>query len=170
MGYAASEHKKGVQMNVQEEIRPKDEIIELTANIDDMTGEELGLALEEILKAGAVDVYMLPAIMKKNRPGTILNVLTREDKKEEVIRAVFKNTNTIGVREKLMQRYVLKREMDHVETPLGVVRVKRSEGYGVRRAKPEHDDMAGIAAENHMTLMEVKDLVKSCMNKKAAGT
>ena len=147
-------------MNVNGEIRPKDEIIELTANIDDMTGEELGLALEEILKAGAVDVYMLPAI---------LNVLTREDKKEAVIRAVFRNTNTIGVREKLMQRYVLKREMDHVDTPLGAVSLKRSEGYGVRREKPEHDDMARIAEENHMTLMEVKDLVKSCIIKKAAG-
>lgn len=169
MGSAAPWHKKGVQMNVNGEIRPKDEIIELSANIDDMTGEELGLALEEILKAGAVDVYMLPAIMKKNRPGTILNVLTREDKREAVIRAVFKNTNTIGVREKLMQRYVLKREMDHVETPLGAVSLKRSEGYGVRREKPEHDDMVKIAAENDMTLMEVKDLVKSCMIKKAAG-
>ena len=59
--------------------------------------------------------------------------------------------------------------MDHVETPLGVVSLKRSEGYGVRRVKPEHDDMAKIAKENHMTLMEVKDLVKSCMINKAAG-
>ena len=69
-----------------------DEIYELSCNLDDMTGEELGFAMEVLLSAGALDVYTLPIGMKKNRPGVMLNVLCRPEKREELVRLLFLHT------------------------------------------------------------------------------
>ena len=74
-----------------------DEIYELSCNLDDMTGEELGFAMEVLLSAGALDVYTLPIGMKKNRPGVMLNVLCRPEKREELVRLLFLHTtNHLG--------------------------------------------------------------------------
>ncbi len=137
----------------------KDYIIELSANVDDMTAEELGFAFEKLLEAGAVDVSAVPAVMKKNRPGHILNVLCKEDKRDTVVKAMFKHTRTIGVREKLMERYVLEREENKIDTPLGSVGIKTVSGYGEIRSKLEFDDLSRIASEHDMSIREVTEYI-----------
>ena len=137
-----------------------DRITELACNLDDMTGEEIGFAVEELLKGGAVDVWTSAIQMKKNRPGTLLTVLCKEEAKEDVIRQIFRLTTTIGIRETLHRRYVLDREIASAECAHGTVRKKVVSGYGVSREKPEYEDVAAIAREKGLSLKEaVKDML-----------
>ena len=136
-----------------------DSVYELNCNIDDMTAETIGFAVEKIREAGAVEVFTTAVMMKKNRPGTLLTVLCREAQKEAVVQAVFKHTATIGIRETLCRRYVLARTEETVETALGPVRRKVSSGYGVQRAKFEHDDLAALAEKNGLSLTEVMEKI-----------
>ena len=133
-----------------------DTIAQLECNVDDMTAEELGFAMETILAAGALEVYTVPVGMKKSRPGTLLSVLCHEDQKEKLVQVIFKNTTTIGVREHSCSRYTLKRSFETVHTPYGEVQKKVSSGYGVTREKYEYEDLARIAREQGMSLAEVK--------------
>ena len=83
----------------------KDSIRILEANIDDSTPEELGLAMEKIFAAGAVDVNFIPCQMKKNRPGILLKAIVSEmEKAENVADAIFLYITTIGVRQYAAQR------------------------------------------------------------------
>ena len=132
------------------------EVLELSCNVDDMTAEAIGFAMERLFDGGALEVYTVPIGMKKSRPGTLIRVMTHEDKKEELVRLMFKYTTTIGIRETVTHRYVLDRSFDHVHTPYGEVQVKRSSGYGVSREKLEHEDLARIAREQNLSLDEVK--------------
>ena len=136
-----------------------DEIYELSCNLDDMTGEELGFAMEVLLSAGALDVYTLPIGMKKNRPGVMLNVLCRPEKREEMVRLLFLHTTTIGVRETRHDRYILRREEQTLQTPIGPVRGKSVEGYGVRRSKPEYEDLRRIALEQGISLRQAREMI-----------
>ena len=133
-----------------------DSVLQLECNVDDMTAEELGFAMETILEAGALEVYTVAAGMKKSRPGTILCVLCHEDAKETLVRVIFRNTTTIGVREHRCSRYTLKRSFETVQTPYGDVQKKLSSGYGVAREKYEYEDLARIAREQGMSLAEVR--------------
>lgn len=132
-----------------------DSVLQLECNVDDMTAEELGFAMEMILEAGALEVYTVAAGMKKSRPGTILCVLCHEDAKETLVRVIFRNTTTIGVREHRCSRYTLKRSFETVQTPYGDVQKKLSSGYGVTREKYEYEDLARIAREQGLSLTEV---------------
>ena len=136
-----------------------DSVYELNCNIDDMTAETIGFAVEKIREAGAVEVFTTAVMMKKNRPGTLLTVLCREAQKEAVVQAIFKYTATIGIRETLCRRYVLARTEETVETALGPVRRKVSSGYGVQRAKFEHDDLVALAEKNGLSLAEVMEKI-----------
>ena len=133
----------------------KDTITELNCNIDDMTAEEIGFATKALLDAGAVDVFTVATVMKKGRPGTLLTVLCKEDKKDTIIRSIFANTTTIGIREKICDRYILSRDIRKVDTPYGEVRVKVSEGYGVKRSKTEYDDISAIAEKTGKSVMDL---------------
>ncbi len=133
-----------------------DSVLQLECNVDDMTAEELGFAMEMILEAGALEVYTVAAGMKKSRPGTILCVLCHEDAKETLVRVIFRNTTTIGVREHRCSRYTLKRSFETVQTPYGDVQKKLSSGYGVTREKYEYEDLARIAREQGLSLTEVR--------------
>ena len=133
-----------------------DNVLQLECNVDDMTAEELGFAMETILEAGALEVYTVAAGMKKSRPGTILCVLCHEDAKETLVRVIFRNTTTIGVREHRCSRYTLKRSFETVQTPYGDVQKKLSSGYGVTREKYEYEDLARIAREQGLSLVEVR--------------
>jgi uncharacterized protein (TIGR00299 family) protein len=136
-----------------------EEICELSCNVDDMTGEAIGFAMDKLFEAGALDVYTVPIGMKKSRPGILIHVMCRESDKEAMIRAIFKHTTTIGIRESNLCRYVLDRHMETVETPYGVVRYKVSSGYGVERKKFEYDDLSRIAKENNISIAEAVFLV-----------
>lgn len=141
----------------------KDQVTELACNLDDMTAEEIGFAMDRLLEAGALDVYTIAINMKKNRPGTMLCVLTKEEKKEEMIRLLFKHTTTIGIRETVMHRSILKRETETIHTPCGAVRCKKVSGYGTERQKLEYEDLARIAREQDLSLSDVRMLVETAI-------
>lgn len=136
---------------------PIDAIVELRCNVDDMTGEAIGFALEQLLVSGALDAFTVPVGMKKSRPGVLITVLCREEKKEAMVHLLLKHTTTLGVREFPCRRYALSRTMEVVNTPFGPVRKKVSSGYGVRREKLEYDDLAKIAKEQNISLAEALD-------------
>ncbi len=130
-------------------------VLELRFNVDDMTGEELAFASGRIFQAGALDVSFAGVVMKKGRPGHIACVVCRPADRDAVVRAIFANTSTLGVREMLCRRYELERTVDSVRLADGTeIRRKTSSGYGVRRAKWEADDVAAYAVRNAMSLAE----------------
>jgi hypothetical protein len=134
----------------------KESIWELSCNVDDMTAEEAGFAMNRLFEGGALDVYTLPAGMKKSRPGMIFCVMCREEDRQKMVSLLFKYTTTIGVREQEMNRYVLNRTVTVRKTPWGDVRCKESAGYGVVRTKYEYEDLARIAEEQGMSLETVR--------------
>lgn len=133
-----------------------EEIERLETNLDDMTGEEIGFAVERLFEAGAKDVFTSSIQMKKNRPAVLLTVLCAPQDQEAMLRCLFRNTTTLGVRYQRMNRAVLKREMETVAVGDGTVRVKKSTGYGTDRIKAEYEDLAAIAKKTGQTLWEVK--------------
>lgn len=134
-------------------------VLELSCNVDDMTAEDIGFAMERLYEDGALEVYTIPVGMKKNRPGTLLRVMCTEEKKQSIVECLFCHTSTIGIREVATRRYILKREMETLKTPYGDVRVKSVTGYGVSREKYEYEDLARIARERGVSLYEVRRLL-----------
>ena len=137
-----------------------DSILELSCNLDDMTPEDIGFAMEQLLTAGAPEVFTTPIGMKKNRPGVMLTVLCRENQREEMVRLLFRHTTTLGIRETPHRRYCLTRREESVSTPYGMVSCKISEGYGVARCKPEYEDLAKIAREQGCSLEEIRKTLR----------
>lgn len=130
-------------------------VLELSCNVDDMTGEAIGFATERLLEAGALEVYTIPIAMKKNRPGTLLRLMCPPQDRERMVELLFRYTTTIGIRESVTRRYVLRRKTVLVDTPYGQVRRKDSAGYGVTRSKYEYEDLARIAKERGWSIGRV---------------
>ena len=141
----------------------KEPVLELRCNLDDMTGEELGFAMERLFEAGALDVFTTPIGMKKERPAVMLTVLCKPDQKEKLIQSLFRHTTTLGVRESVCLRYTLRRSFQTVQTEAGPVRLKTSEGYGVRREKPEYEDLAAIARKRDISLAEARAILEGAL-------
>lgn len=160
MGKKDFEAANCVRAMLGEEEQKPEVVYELSCNMDDMTAEALGFAMDQLMQLGARDVFTVPVGMKKNRPGVLLSVICSEEKKEELIRGIFRHTTTLGVRETVHPRYVLNREIREVETPYGTVHQKISSGYGVTRTKLEYDDLAKIAKEQGISLEEVRKLAE----------
>lgn len=133
-----------------------DIVLELSCNVDDMTAEAVGFAMERLFEGGAYEVYTIPIGMKKSRTGTLIRVMCGEQDREKIIGLLFKHTSTIGVREYMTHRYILDRKIETVQTPYGEVRRKVSSGYGAKRIKYEYDDLTRIAKENDISLDEVR--------------
>lgn len=136
---------------------PRETVYTLSCNVDDMTAEELGFAMDRLFDVGALEVFTVPVGMKKSRPGTLLCVLCEEQARQAVVKAIFRHTTTLGVRENTCGRYTLHRSTATVHTPWGEVRRKDSTGYGVSRSKLEYDDLAKIAREQGMSLRQVRE-------------
>ncbi len=132
------------------------EIVELVCNIDDLSAENIGYAVDILFAEGALDVYTTSVHMKKNRPGILFTCMCKTSDKEKMIALIFKHTTTIGIREYTCRRHALKRSFRTVENDLGKVTVKRSEGFGTVREKLEFEDLARIAKESDMSLEDVR--------------
>lgn len=137
-----------------------DQVAVLSCNLDDMTAEALGFAVERLFEAGALDAYTVPAGMKKSRPGVLLQAICRIQDRQAVTEALFRHTTTLGIRESVSRRYVLERSVQALDTPWGPVRRKESSGYGVFRVKYEYEDLARIAREQKISLDQARRLVE----------
>ena len=137
-----------------------DTVAELCCNVDDMTGEAIGFALERLLEAGALDVFTTSIGMKKSRPGTLITVLCRDADRKTMVQELFRHTTTLGIRERLCGRYTLERRTETLNTPYSPIRKKVSSGYGVRREKYEYDDLAAAAKAKGVSLAEIEQELK----------
>lgn len=137
-----------------------DTVTELACNLDDMTPEAIGFAMEQLLEQGALDVFTAPIGMKKNRPGVLLTVLCKQEDVSAMTALLFRHTTTLGIRENTCRRYTLTRHMETAETPQGPVRQKVSTGYGVTRKKYEYEDLAQIARKLNCSLAEAEELIR----------
>ena len=134
-------------------------VVEFTCNLDDISAERIGFAIEQLFEAGAVEAYTIPVTMKKSRPGNLLCVMCLEENKQKILEAIFKHTTTLGVRVNISQRYALDRTIETVQTDFGPVRIKKAEGFGVERQKYEYEDLARIARETGKSIEEVISLL-----------
>lgn len=134
----------------------QDECLVLECNLDDMTPELLGSLTQKLMADGALDVFVTPVQMKKQRPGSVLTVLCRPPDRERFLDAVFTGTTTFGVREYSARRTLLARRFAAVNTPWGEVRVKIGtwKGRDITRA-PEHDDCLRCAEKHGVPVRAV---------------
>ncbi len=143
-------------------------VLELSCNVDDMTAEQIGFAMERLFDGGALDIYTSPIGMKKSRPGTLLRVICEEADRETMVSLLFRHTTTLGVREARLARHTLRRRMETVETPYGPVRCKHSEGWGIARQKYEFEDLARIARKEGISLEEAVKRIEAAEKGKDA--
>jgi len=140
------------------------DVVLFECNLDDTTGETLGYTMEQLLDAGALDVWFTPIQMKKNRPGVLLSVLSPADPStvEALTKIVMRETSTLGVRTSPpAHRFKADRRMREVETPWGSVRVKEK-WLGDRRlaTSPEYEDCARLARESGEPLVRVMNTAR----------
>lgn len=130
---------------ILEETLDPEQMYVLETNIDDATGEALGLALEKLMAAGASDAHFLPCFMKKNRPAYLLRVIAAAPEIPALERIIFESTTTIGMRKLPVDRTCMDREIRTVELPFGTVSVKRCTWNGVVRNYPEYESVRALA-------------------------
>lgn len=134
----------------------EDAVVEISANLDDMPGELFEAAMEAAFAAGAMDVWMTPIHMKRNRPAVMLSALAPPNHADAVCEAILRNTTTLGVRRTLRTRTCLPREAATVETRYGPVTVKLGRlGGRVVTAQPEYRDCVDLARRAGVTVREV---------------
>jgi uncharacterized protein (TIGR00299 family) protein len=130
--------------------------LHLECNIDDMNPEFFEFISEGLFKAGASDVFLSNIIMKKGRPGIILNVLCETESADSLKSIIFTETTSLGIRTFPFRKDTLVRKLETVQTNFGEVRVKRSYYKGKEvSCKPEYDDCRRIALEKGIPLKEV---------------
>ena len=134
----------------------------LETNVDDVTGEVLGYVQERLFEAGARDVWITPVQMKKSRPGSMLSALVDSAGADACARLILRETSTLGVRVRPVERYEAEREVVDVDTSLGrvPVKVKRLDGRPVQAA-PEYEACRSVALRTGMTLREVMRRVRA---------
>jgi uncharacterized protein (TIGR00299 family) protein len=133
----------------------RDEVMLLEANLDDMTGEALGYAMERLFAAAALDVYFQPLQMKKNRPGVLLGVLAQPARTADLAALILAETTTLGVRVSRLERYVAARSSALVQTEYGPLQVKLKRLGDRQIVSPEYDAAARLAREQGVPLAEI---------------
>lgn len=131
------------------------EVINISTNIDNMTGEQLGYLYEKLMEKGALDVAFIPAFMKKNRPAYVVNIMTQEQNKENIIYTLFKYSSTIGMRIEKMERVVMNRKIVEKEVLGEKIRVKEISYKDITRFSPEYEDIKRIAKIKNISIDEV---------------
>ena len=135
-----------------------DTIVQVETNVDDLHPQAYETIMERLFSAGAVDVTLTPAIMKHERPGIIVMALAPPAQAQAVADILLRETSTLGVRMQEMQRMVLPRRMDLVQTASGAIRMKVAElGDGQVKAAPEYQDCKRIADHTGRPIRDVME-------------
>ena len=143
-----------------------DTIMVLETCIDDMNPEVYGFLMDRLFKEGALDVYWIPIFMKKNRPGTMVQVLCREKDTDIMLDCILSETSALGVRYHRVKRSILARENVSVKTAYGDIQVKRvTEPGGNVRIIPEYEVCRKIALDKNIPLRVVYDTIMKSLSK-----
>jgi pyridinium-3,5-bisthiocarboxylic acid mononucleotide nickel chelatase len=130
----------------------------LEANLDDLSPQVLAYAMEQLLTAGALDVFSVPVQMKKNRPGALLTVLSKPEDADRLAKLIFAETTTLGIRRRDEQRHALARRWESVQTNWGPVRIKIASMNGtISNYAPEYEDCRSLAETHHVPLKVVME-------------
>jgi pyridinium-3,5-bisthiocarboxylic acid mononucleotide nickel chelatase len=146
-----------LRLSLCEKEKGKDNIIVIQTNIDDLSGELLGLEFQQkLLDHGALDFYIQQVIMKKGRPGIILTVLTPESRLKKIGEFILENTSSIGLRYYTVERMELERQNIDIETEFGKIKAKEvTLPSGKKRVKHENDDIFRISKEKGLSPLEI---------------
>jgi len=144
---------------VGESVEGDSQVVVMETNIDDLTPEIAGYVSGRLLAEGALDVFLTPVQMKKNRPGMLLTLIVEPGSEERFAQILFAETTTFGIRHHRASRLVMERESVAVQTGFGEVRVKVGRFRGVETASPEYEDCRRIAERAGLPLREVYRLV-----------
>lgn len=167
VGYGAGDHNpdgwpNALRVFLEEEsaseVRQTERMIHIETNLDDLSPQTYEYVMEQLFQVGAVDVALVPVVMKKSRPGVMLSCLAAEDRTDAVLEVLFQETTTLGVRLHEVRRQVLPRRIVSVTTQGGVVRMKVAEvGAGWEKAAPEYEDCKVIAKRTGRPLKTVME-------------
>ncbi|WP_405270007.1 nickel pincer cofactor biosynthesis protein LarC [Methanobrevibacter sp.] len=169
-GYGAGkkdfDHPNVLRIIESDDVCESDEIDVIETNIDHLTGEEIGYLFDKLLDKGASDVSVTPIIMKKNRQGSLLKVVCRNENRDELVNAIFSETGSLGIRIiPNIHRGIAKREFEKktVEINGKDYEVTYKIGYingEVISKRPEYEDLKRIAEDSGLALRKVKELIK----------
>jgi uncharacterized protein (TIGR00299 family) protein len=134
-------------------------IAQLQCNLDDMTGESLSFTSDLLFKKGALDAFYTYVQMKKNRPGILLTCICDIKKADFFAKLILEHTSTFGVRKTICKRYTLNRKISVQKTPYGNIRIKTGEGFGIKKSKPEFEDISKISRLKNKTFEEIKNTI-----------
>jgi uncharacterized protein (TIGR00299 family) protein len=172
IGYGAGSHESDkvpnllrVMIGELESKYDEDEVVSVETNIDDLNPEVYPYVIERLLSAGAHDAFLIPVIMKKGRPGILLSILANRMNLDAVLKVVYSETTTLGVRIQPVDRRKLPRTHKEVNTSLGTVKVKAIVTDGVERLVPEFEECRRIALEKKIPLIEVSRILESEIGK-----
>ena len=145
-------------------------VVLLETNLDDAPGLVLGYAMERLFELGALDVWHTPVQMKKNRPGSILSVLVPPRLEQAAVELILRETPTLGIRSRVVDRYVVDREIVTVDTEFGQVHVKvKSLDETAVGAAPEPDDCRDIAVKTGLSFQEVYQRISEAARRQLLG-
>jgi uncharacterized protein (TIGR00299 family) protein len=143
----------------------EEKLLLVETNIDDMNPEIYPYVIEKLLHSGANDAYLVPVIMKKGRPGILLSTLVNETKLDDILKVIFTQTTTLGVRILEIRRKKLKREQKEIDTPFGKVKFKIAIIENSERLVPEFEECKRIAEEKNIPLIQVYKILEAIANK-----
>jgi uncharacterized protein (TIGR00299 family) protein len=139
----------------------QDSVQVLETHLDDLSPQIYEHVIERLLTAGALDATLTPVIMKKGRPAVSLTVLAPSDRTEPLVRLIFAETSSLGIRVQTAPRVILPREIHTLQTPLGTVHVKSSTlPDGTKQSAPEYEDCRLLAQKTGRPLREVLRIVE----------
>lgn len=139
-------------------LESSESIVQVETNVDDLNPQVYETVMDRLFAAGALDVTLTPVIMKRSRPGIVLTALVGPDEAESVVRTMFQETSTLGVRFREVNRRVLPRKVETLRLPHGTVRIKTAQaGPGLTKMTPEYQDCRRIADKTGKPVREVME-------------
>ena len=169
-GYGAGrkdfDHPNVLRIIQSTNLNKSDKIDVIETNIDHLTGEEIGYLFDTLLDSGASDVSITPIIMKKNRQGSLLKVISKKEKREDILNTIFKETGSLGIRiNPQLHRGIAYREFETKTFNVNgkdyeaTFKIAYVNGEVISR-RPEYEDLKRIANDSGLALREVKELIR----------
>ncbi|GJL52003.1 MAG: UPF0272 protein [Nitrospirales bacterium] len=142
--------------DASQDIQNTEPILEIQTTIDDLNPQTYEFVMDKLFKVGALDVTLTPVIMKRSRPGIIITILAPKNIREDVIRTLFQETTTLGIRVNHVSRFVLPRRMETILLREGTVQIKIADlGNGQQKVMPEYRDCQRLATKTGKPVREI---------------